>query len=100
MTGHPQVGPPWNLTEDEADRYLAAIQAGRETFHPGWRLRPGGHCEAKGGLTTLWAYDPAEEPDAQGRRLSDINAGTVLTPDLARALCAAYNDRAGPGGER
>lgn len=94
MTGHPQVGPPWDLPGAEAARFLAAVQADRETFLPGQRLRPGGHCEAKGGLTTLWAYDPAEEPDGQGRRPADMNVGTVLTPELARALCAAYNAQA------
>lgn len=98
MTGHPQAGPPWDLTDDEADRFLAAVNARHDTFSPDWLLRPGGHCAAKGGLTTLWAFDPAEEPDSQGRRPSDVNAGTVLTPDLARALCVAYNDRAGREG--
>lgn len=57
------------------------------------RLRPAGSWLAKGGLTTLIAYDPAEAPDDRGRRPSEINAGTVLTPTLAAEICAAVNDR-------
>lgn len=90
---HPQVGPRWTLTEAEASRFLAAVNARHDMFSPDWLLRPGGHCATKGGLTTLWAFDPAEEPDSLGRRPSDINAGTVLTPELAQDLCAAYNAR-------
>ncbi len=82
------------MTGDEAARFMAAIQDDRPPLPPGWLLRPGGHCVAKGGLTTLWAYDPRETPDATGRRPSDINAGTVLTPELAGLVCEAYAARA------
>jgi hypothetical protein len=72
----------------------ALIEAARtETATDGLLLRPGGHCEAKGGLTTLWAYHPGETADGQGRRPTDMNVGTVLTPGLARAVAAAYNAR-------
>ncbi len=84
---------PWDLTGDEAARFVAAIQDKGAGIPAGWLLRPGGHCAAKGGLTTLWAYNPRETPDDAGRRPSDINAGTVLTPELAGLVCEAYAAR-------
>lgn len=57
----------------------------------GRRLRPGGSWATRGGLTTLVDYDPAEPADDQGRRQSDVNAGTVLTPALAEEICDVVN---------
>jgi hypothetical protein len=54
-------------------------------------LRPGGSWHSKGGLTTIVGYDPAETPDLHGRRRSDVNLGTVLTPALATEICRAVN---------
>jgi hypothetical protein len=108
-------GPPLDWSEDGKDRFMAAtarrpadpvdlsdaeaaalfrLACEDETEFPAdWRLRPGGSWAAKGGLTTLVAYDPAENPDDRGRRPSDINAGTVLNPYFAKAVCDTYNQR-------
>ncbi len=91
LTRWAAVGPVVGLAGGED----AQAPVARSGFPAGWLLRPGGHCAAKGGLTTLWAYDPAEQPDDAGRRPSDVNVGTVLTPQLATDLCDAYNARAG-----
>lgn len=79
--------------QDDVDAFVDAIANRREPFPADWLLRPGGHCAAKGGLTTLWAFTAEEAPDPQGRRPSDVNAGTVITPRLAAAVADAYNAR-------
>jgi hypothetical protein len=82
-----------DLSDAEAAALFRLACQDDTEFPAGWRLRPGGSWAAKGGLTTLVAYDPAEEPDGQGRRPSDVNAGTVLNPYFAAAVCDAYNQQ-------
>lgn len=89
---HPQVGPQWDLTKEEAGRFLDAVTS--DTLPPGWRLRPEASWLGKDGpLCTIAAHDPAEPADDRGRRPSDVLVGIVLT-GLAEPLCAAYNDQA------
>jgi len=80
-----------DLSDAEAAALFRLACQDDSEFPPGWRLRPGGSWAAKGGLTTLVSYDPAEEADGQGRRPSDMNAGTVLNPYFAKVVCDAYN---------
>lgn len=87
---------PW--TPAEADAYMAAVSR-HAPIPPGWRLRPGASWTARGGLTTIVAQDPAEEPDSAGRRPSDLLVGMVLNPGLAAEICDAYNARAGLAAE-
>ena len=93
MTSPPE---PWGLTDDEAGRFAEAIRTRRNVIPAGWLLRPGGSWSAKPGgiLCTVVAYDPAEGPDGNGRRPSDLDAGQVLL-ELAAPLCDAYNARTG-----
>jgi hypothetical protein len=79
--------------DTDADALADAIAGRREPFPTSWQLRPGASWYAKGGLTTIVVHDPDEEPDSLGRRPSDLNVGTVLTPVLAAAVCSAYNAR-------
>ena len=89
---HPQVGPPWDLDDDEARRFADATAA--DTIPPGWRLRPGASWLGKDGpLCTIAAHDPDDPPDDRGRRPSDVLVGIILT-GLAQPACDAYNARA------
>lgn len=88
------TGPEDGMSDEWAAVALAeAIADLREPVPAAWLLRPAGGWMLKGGLTTLIGYDPAEEADERGRRPSEVNAGTVLNPTLARVLCEAYNAR-------
>lgn len=52
-----------------------------------WRL--GASAAARNGaLCTIWEYDPAEDPDEQGRRPSDRLAGALGREDAERAVTA------------
>lgn len=55
------------------------------------RYRPGQSWAAKGGLTTLVAYDPAEPADDRGRRPSDVCVGMLADPELAGRVADALN---------
>lgn len=89
---HAVTGAP-DLSDAEAAALFRMACQDDDGIPPGWLLRPARSWAAKGGLTTLVAYDPAEEPDDRGRRPTEINAGTVLGPRLAAAVCDAYNQR-------
>lgn len=55
------------------------------------RYRPGQSWAAKGSLTTLVAYDPAEPADDRGRRPSDVLVGMLINPELAGRVADALN---------